>query len=81
MTDEIAAAFDKGYEHARTLPPKRRKTAEEWLASQDPRRVPAPVVLLTVGDMTGVPKQRPESAGRHLARGHWMKRLFLRGRS
>ena len=43
------------------------------------RPKPETVLLLTVGDMTGIPA-RPVSAGRHLARDHWMKRLFLRGR-
>ena len=58
-----------------TIPPR------PWFLKQfgDPSIKPGDVVLLTVGDMTGMPA-RPVSAGRHLARDHWMKRLFLRGR-
>jgi hypothetical protein len=34
---EIDAAFDRGYEHAKTLPPGKREAVTAWIASHDPQ--------------------------------------------
>ncbi len=48
----------------------KRAAQAEWLKQHgDPSIKPGDVVLLTVGDMTGIPAKP--------APGHWMKRLFL----
>lgn len=54
---EIDAAFDRGFEHAKTLPPKKRAAVEAWLRDQQgagkgPGTLPAqPLEVITDEDM------------------------------
>lgn len=62
---EIKAAFDRGFDHAATLPPERRAAVEAWLHAQQGTTPQQRVVETTM----------PAEPG-----GHWLKRLFLRGK-